>query len=598
MNGTSTSKRLRSWRTRRKHPPNPRGLTVRDGGTEAKEPRRSQATELGDLVKNSGAELFHTLDAEPYITVPVSDHHETYRLKNKGARAWLRQLYRNETSRSIGGQALQDCLNDLEGTALFDGQAHPVYVRLAEHNGDIILDLGDDTHRVVRVTASGWSVEARSPVKFVRPKALAPLPTPVAGGDLSVLWKLLNVAEEDRVLLAAYQVAALRPRGPYPVLALTGEQGSAKSTVARAVRALVDPSAAPLRSAPKDPRDLMIAATSSWMPTFDNLSTISPELSDALCVLSTGGGYATRTLYADDEETVLSAQRPVVMTAIADVATRPDLLDRTIILHLPRIKDAERRPESAFWGDFAEAHGRILGALLTAVSVGLAKLSHIRLKELPRMADFALWAVACEKALGFESGTFINRYSVNRASAHELALDTSPLPQVLREFMEGQPNKTWNGTASALLTALNLILENKGDERTSKLREWPKRPDKLSAALSRFAPNLRATGLEVDFARTNNQRTITLRKVEQSGVTGVTSVTGTEKARATRTNAGDAQSDATLRRDATGVTGQLGVTSSVTGEVPSGTAHLLSGDARDAGDAKTPHSSKAWETEL
>jgi hypothetical protein len=560
--------------------------TPHEGGE--KEPRKSQATELGELVRESGAEFFHSPDNEAFITVPVSGHRETYRLKSKGAKAWARWLYREKTRKSIGGQALQDCLNDLEGAALFDGPKHEVHVRLAWHNGDIILDLGDDTHRVVRVTPGGWHIEAHSPVKFIRPKALAALPVPVAGADLSGLWKLLNVGKSDRPLVTAYLVAALKPSGPYPALALTGEQGSAKTTMARAVRAVIDPSTALVRSAPKDARDLMIAATSSWMPCFDNISSISPDLSDALCILSTGGGFATRTLYVDDEETILSAQRPVVMTGISDVVNRSDLLDRTIILNLPRITDDKRISETEFWDAFNDAHERILGALLTAVSAGLARLPEVYLPELPRMADFALWAVACEEALGDTPGTFMERYGDNRAAAHELALDTSPVPQVLRQFVGGQQGGAWTGTASSLLDALNTLLKNKEDERILKLREWPKRADKLSGALRRYAPNLRATGLQVEFGQETTgekRKLITLRQVGKTSDTSATGETGGDEQRAAWDNGSFASGVASV---ASSETGQPSETRSETSGTASGTAEVEEGVASVASAAKKP----------
>lgn len=568
---------------------------------DEKEPRRSQASELYDLVKTSGAELFHTPDDEPHITITVDGHLETYRLKSKGARAWLRHLYRAETGKTIGGQALQDALNDLEGVALFDGREHGVFVRLAWDADDVVLDLGDSSHRVVRVNRTGYRIETISPVKFVRPKALAALPVPEAGGSISELWELLNISDDDRPLVTGWLVAALRPSGPYPILALHGEQGSAKSTTARALRALVDPSTAPLRSEPRDARDLMIAATSSWAPAFDNISSISPALSDALCILSTGGGFASRALYTDDEEVILTAQRPVILTGIADVATRPDLLDRCLVLYLPRIKDGERRPESTFWRAFGEAHGRILGALLTAVSAGLRGVDTVKLAELPRMADFAIWAVACEESTVPKVDGFITRYGANRAAANELALDATPLPQVLRELVEGQPERTWQGNATELLAALNLLLQNRQDDRTPKLKEWPKRADKLSGAVRRYAPNLRATGLEVDFTQETTgqkRKLIILRRVGQTSETSETSETELDDDREGREKGGFASSFANDASFATSETGQSSETRSETGEITSSTAQTPAGFASSASFAKKSSCSKRWEIEL
>jgi hypothetical protein len=89
------------------------------------------------------------------------------------------------------------------------------------------------------------------------------------------------------------------PSGTYPVLVLHGEQGRAKSTTSRILRALDDPSSAPLGAEPRDSRDLIIAATNGWIIGLDNLSHLSPWLSDSLCRLAIGGGFSRRELYMD-----------------------------------------------------------------------------------------------------------------------------------------------------------------------------------------------------------------------------------------------------------------------------------------------------------
>jgi hypothetical protein len=185
---------------------------------------------------------------------------------------------------------------------------------------------------------------------------LLPLPSPEPDGRLDDLRRSVNVeTDADWPLLTTWMLAALRPRGPYPVLCLFGQQGSSKSTVAKMLRTLIDPSTAPVRSEPKEPRDLMIAAANSWILVYDNLSTIPAWLSDGLCCRSTGSGFSTRELYANDEETIFAAMRPVILTSIEDVATRGDLLDRAVLLNLPPIPDARRVQERMLWRDFEAA---------------------------------------------------------------------------------------------------------------------------------------------------------------------------------------------------------------------------------------------------
>ena len=145
---------------------------------------------------------------------------------------------------------------------------------------------------------------------------------------------------------------AFSPRGPYPVLHLTGEQGSAKSTLARMVRSLIDPSSAPLRTAPREERDLMISAQAGWTLVFDNLSFLPQWLSDAFCRLATGGGLSTRELYTDSEEVLFDAQRPVLFTTIEDVAAQGDLIDRSVRVSLCSIPEQSRLSESEIWQRF------------------------------------------------------------------------------------------------------------------------------------------------------------------------------------------------------------------------------------------------------
>src|SRR5690242_18000600 len=128
-------------------------------------------------------------------------------------------------------------------------------------------------------------------------------------------------------------------------------------------------------------------------------------MSDALCRLATGGSFAVRQLYTDAEEVLFEAACPIVLNGIEDVISRPDLGDRAIFVTLPHIPENQRRSEDELWREFEAARPRILGALLDAVVAGLRAVRHVRLGQLPRMADFALWATGCERAL-WPAGTF------------------------------------------------------------------------------------------------------------------------------------------------------------------------------------------------
>jgi len=370
------------------------------------------------------AELFHD---PAYATVRLGDHSETCAVKSERFKDWLLMQFYRENCKAPKTAAMTDALATIRARAVFDGPEILVYVRVAEHEGDVYVDLGDELWRAVRVSRGGWSVVAGPPVRFIRKAGTAPLPLPEAGGNVEELRPFLNVGtEEDFMLVLAWAAFSLSPWGPYPILALQGEQGSAKSTTVRVLRSLVDPAVEPLRSLPKSERDLAIAAGNAWILAHDNLSGIPDGLSDALCRLATGGGFATRMLYTDDEEIIFSARRPIILNGIDDIATRGDLQERSLLVSLPSIPDDERREENAFWAEFEAARPRIFGALLGAVSAALRGAEDVRLERMPRMADFAVRATAMEGYFGWEPGSFVEVYAGNRRGPARRSSTTSP----------------------------------------------------------------------------------------------------------------------------------------------------------------------------
>ena len=237
----------------------------------------------------------------------------------------------------------------------------------------------------------------------------------------------------------------------------------------------------------------MIAAD-NYLLAFDNLSGLPVWLSDSLCRLASGGSFAVRQLYTDDEEALFEAARPILLNGIEDVVSRPDLGDRAIFLTLAPIGDAQRRPESELWRAFEIARPRILGALLDAVVHGLRALGRAHLDALPRMADFALWATACETAL-WPAGAFARAYAANRRAAIESIIEADPIATYLRALMAGRT--TWTGSASDLL---RLCAESTRDD-VSRGTLWAKNPRALAGRLRRAQTFLRTLGIEIAFSR-------------------------------------------------------------------------------------------------
>jgi hypothetical protein len=392
---------------------------------------------------------------------------------------------RESNGRVPSQQALTDALLALEGDAIA-ADPEPLALRVAEYAGGLLLDLGDATGRAVWITADQWQVVDTSPVLFRRTALTSPLPEPVGPGSLRPLTSRLNVAKADWPLLLGWLVACLLPGIPHPVLALLGEQGTGKSTAARLLVSVMDPSPAPLRTAPRDVDTWAVAASGSWLVALDNLSGMPAWLSDVLCRAVTGDGMVRRRLYTDDDLSVLSFRRVVVLNGIDLGALRGDLADRLLTVELERIDPTKRRTAAEV--DLSDdERAQVLAAVLT-MTVGVLKhLDHVTVDRLPRMADFARVLAALDQVMKGQTAA-LDRYLGQADSLAATVADADPFVTALRRHIE--TTGAWVGSPSNLLDTLRIP-----DPRP---RTWPTSAQAVTAALMRAAPTLRQLGYTID----------------------------------------------------------------------------------------------------
>lgn len=493
----------RRWETYRRSPPDRIGAGTifhladeaepgwRDNANSSR-PKQNQADLLIELARD--AELFHTSDGIAFADVKVDDHCETWRVNCRDFKRWLLRKFYIKTHSAPNRESISVAVAVIEAQALFGGwPTRKVHVRIADHNGKIYVDLANDRWEVIEIDETGWRVVPNSPVKFCRTPGMQPLPMPRKGGKIKDLWYFLNIEASSQFnLLVAWILASLRPRGPYPILVLIGEEGTGKSTLVRFLRELIDPNKVALRALPREERDLYIAANNSYLLAFDNVSHLPNWLSDALCRIATGGGYATRSLYTDTDETLIDVTRPAILNGVEDFVARPDLADRCIFIRMTPIPDKDRRPEAEMDAEFEEDRPYILGALLDAMVVGLRNLPKTRLDQAPRMADFARWAVACEPAM-FKLGSFAHAYQINRRTAVAEVIDADAVADAVRTFMLNRDE--WLGSAGKLYESLWDLV----GEQMIRSRSWPDNARGLRSRLQRAQASLRKIGIAVTF---------------------------------------------------------------------------------------------------
>jgi len=459
---------------------------------EAKSPRASQATELVRLAE-ARYRFGQTEDGRAFAE--PRDGPRLALAVRGSLRSVLASAYCESTGRVAASSALTDALNVIEGKACAADRER-VALRIASHDGGIVVDLGTPDGRAVVMTATGWTIVDRSPVLFRRTELTGTLPVPVNGGTLEELKAHVNVSDDEWQLLVGVLICWLLSDIPRPVVLLGGEQGTGKSTAARLLAALIDPSPAQLRAAPRDIEAWVLGASGSCVVVLDNLSSVSDWLSDAICRACTGEGLVRRTLYTDDGLTVTSFRRNVMLTSIDAGSLRGDLGDRLVTIELDLIDPADRKRDQVIAAAFTAAHARLLGALFELTSQVLAVLPRVSLTDPPRMADFAHVLAALDAVTGWSA---LDTYRAMAETIAAQVVEGDSVAQALAEF--ARKRRTWTGTASELLRTVTPQRPPAG---------WPKTPRGLAGRLRRAAPSLRKVGIDVTWERQSAARTVTL----------------------------------------------------------------------------------------
>ena len=449
------------------------------------EERESQASALVRFVATK-CTLFHDANKDCYAKNKITN--ETRRLDSRSFKDWLVAEFYITTEKAARDQSLREATAALSGMARHRGELVEVNIRVAKHGDSYFLDLAEPGNsRAVRVKAGRWDVVNDPPVHFLRPESMQPLPEPKAGRSVDGLWKVVNIPGSSRQLVLAYLIECLRPDTPFPILELFGEQGSAKSTTQTFLRRMLDPNACDLRSAPKTAEDVFVGAGVNWLVSYENISHLPAVMQDALCVLSTGGGFAKRKLFSDADESVINVKRPVMLNGISIAVTAQDLLDRTVSIEMPTIH--ERLEVGDVRRQFNETHGALLGGLLDVMARALERLPSVSIppERRPRLAEFARLGMAVAESVGGDGDKFLTHFHETRKEAIERTIDASPVATAVIEWIGARPE--------GMKSAVKDIFREVERFKPQQCDAWPRSPKGFADALRRIAPPLRVLGI-------------------------------------------------------------------------------------------------------
>ena len=383
-----------------------------------------------------------------------------------------------------------------------------VWTRVARIDGGVEIDVGDAERTRVQITADGVKEVSSSDTVFCRPLHAKPLSRPQGPADLERLFQHLPGSNGMRYLLVAWVTYTIaHPKDEltrYVILVLTGGQGCGKTSTTKLLQRLIDPHVVGAQVLPATVKDLAIATKAAHLVLFDNLRALSPTMADALCIASTGGALAARQLYTDGDQHVVALHGAMILNGLHAFVDQPDLAQRCMQLHLPKIEDGARRSERDIETDLQRDLPQIMAGLYDLTSKVLKAMPTAEGKVSHRMIDFVRWLAAVETVMQtpFLQDLFVNL----QAEGQREALQENLLAATLLQFA-GEIGGRWSGTPSELLDALRRKV-SLPDQRS---REWPSNPIALSKRLVPLIPAFAEQGIVIELSRgAERQISITL----------------------------------------------------------------------------------------
>lgn len=421
------------------------------------------------------------------------------------------------TGRVPSGKALDDGMRVVVAQARAVGDRTALHLRVAEHDGALVLDLAEPgSGRCVVVRPGSWALQENPPdgVLFRRTSASRPLPAPVVDGSLEPLRELLGFAAGDPrwYLLRGWLVAAPFATCARPLVCLLGPPGGAKTTRGRMVVSVLDPRDELGSNFGRKIEDDQVKALGRYLVSYDNLASVSEAVSDHLCRLVTGEEIDRRRLYSDTDLSTLTYRRTGVLTAVGLPALRADALERVVVVAVDRIDEGDRRSEADLRAAFAAEHPVILGGLLDALADTLARLPEVRAASTarPRMADYFDVLTAHDPAAA-------RAYRDATRDVMVEAAEADPFVAAVLGWL-ASVGGSFAGSAGDAWQQADRHRRQTGSGWSEQW--WPRGGPQFGTALTRATEPLRAVGVDVARSKTNGRRLLMLQAGTAQGQRG------------------------------------------------------------------------------
>jgi len=471
----------------------------------------SQINKLLNIIEN--LDFFLDELEEPHIVLPNESHKELWHYESHKVEQYLYQEYLKRHNTVPNTDSMNTILKIIATKAHMSGNKRKLYRRVGKNqNGDFYYDICIENWKAIKIEPGNVELVDQQPMIFTRNKNMMEQVNPVfdlesPAASLAKIHKHVTLeGSGNQLLYQVYLVASLIPDLSSPVLVIFGQKGSAKSTFLRITKHFVDPARMDLLTMPNSKKDMIISLQNNYFTCYDNLSSLSKMKSDLLCIASTGGAFSTRTLYTTKDETIMSFKRPVAINGINLVTTEPDLIDRSIIFELERIKEKNYTEDSKIWSDYKSDLPEILGGAMLILSKAMKIYPKVKPEKLGRMAEFSKWGYSISEAMGIGGQTFLDAYFANQDGSNLEVVESHPLAAAMVKLMERRDEL--QGTVAEVLN--KLITVARRNSISIDADQWPGSASALSRRLKEVKSNLEDVGIYYEKKKKSRAKILTI----------------------------------------------------------------------------------------
>ena len=486
---------------------------------KANKPKKDKAESLTDVInlicEEGLLEVF--LDNYGNIVAKVISMDDsvmkTMSVKSYEFKIHIQRLIYDKTQTIVDRRGYETVLDYIGVLAYKSNKRIKVYKRVYYDDEKIIYELDKDKNMNVVITKEDIFVTKEVDVFFHHSKYFENQVIPdfvsIKNKDYKLLLTLIrkhfNFKGNEVILFAIYLVSSFLGTGiNHPIMSISGQKGSGKSSVIRKYCQIVDPKGIGLGNIPKKEDDISLRISENYVNAFDNLSFLNKQISDLFCKCVTGGTNVRRTLYENNDETTFDLKSIVVLNGIEVLISESDLLDRTIFFHLERLSSDKLKTEAELDAEFLKDRPVILALCFSILQLAMIDEKPIDKSGTIRLADFYEWAIRISRVFGYEDKQVISLLQKNQEVVNEQALSENPLAQVLLIYMEYSQERV------STVTELLKVLKKLAVEQQIDVKLLPKQPNVLSRKLNQIKSNLESKGITYSVKNKGYSKVITI----------------------------------------------------------------------------------------